>query len=100
MVTDEDRKAAADFMCAPSTDSDLEVLAELLARHRIAAEQRGYQQGMEEAAGALEADAKLCDCHARSVEECACGAWDGWKTITADRAVQIVRAKAKEKNDG
>jgi hypothetical protein len=86
MVTDEDRKAAADFMCAPSTDSDLEVLAELLARHRIAAEQRGYQQGIEEAAGVADEERQVC--HERCCME------------TAENIGAGIRAKAKEKNDG
>ena len=50
---------------------------------------------LERAAEALEADAKLCDCHAFSEGECACGAWCEWKSITSARAVEIVRA-AKE----
>lgn len=111
MVTDEDRKAAAEWMAermalvmGGESGSGEQSLIEAFARHRIAtevaAEQRGYQQGMEEAAGALEADAQLCDCHAHSESECACGAWCEWKTITSARAVEIVRAKAEEKKHG
>ena len=54
--------------------------------------QSGYDAGIEAAAKALEADAKLCDCFAREERECACGAWDGYKTITSARAIELVRA--------
>ena len=54
--------------------------------------QKGFNSGVEEAAKALEADAKLCDCAAREERECACGAWDDYKSITSARAVEIVRA--------
>lgn len=47
---------------------------------------------IEQCAKALEADAKLCDCAALEECECACGAWDNYKTITSARAVEIVRA--------
>ena len=51
----------------------------------------GWQEGVEAAAKALEADAQLCDCHAHSSGECTCGAWDDYKSITAARAIEIVR---------
>ena len=47
---------------------------------------------LEAAAKALEADAKLCDCAALENAECACGAWDGYKSIQVQRAIEIVRA--------
>lgn len=47
-----------------------------------------------ECAKALEADAKLCDCFARNEGECGCGAWCEWKSITSQRAIEIVRAVA------
>lgn len=47
---------------------------------------------IEECAKALEADAKKCDCAALEANECACGAWDDYKSVTSDRAVEIVRA--------
>lgn len=56
--------------------------------------QSGYDAGIEAAAKALEADAKKCDCFARYERECACGAWDDYKSITSARAVEIVRALA------
>lgn len=49
-------------------------------------------QVLEEAAKALEDDAKLCDCHARSEGECACGAWSDYKIVPMERAVDLVRA--------
>lgn len=52
----------------------------------------GYEDGVQAAVWALEADAKLCDCAALEANECACGAWDDYKSITSDRAVEIVRA--------
>jgi hypothetical protein len=54
--------------------------------------QAGYEAGVKAAAKALEADAKLCDCAALEDRECACGAWDDYKSITSARAVEIVRA--------
>lgn len=53
---------------------------------------------IEECAMALEADAKLCDCAALEERECACGAWDDYKTITSARAVEIVRALKEQSN--
>ena len=50
------------------------------------------EAAIEECAKALEADAKLCDCAALEANECACGAWDDYKSITSARAVEIVRA--------
>ena len=56
--------------------------------------QAGYEAGVEAAVKALKADAKLCDCAALEANECACGAWDDYKSITSARAVEIVRALA------
>ena len=50
------------------------------------------KEAIEECAKALEADAKKCDCAALEANECACGAWYDYKSITSDRAVEIVRA--------
>jgi hypothetical protein len=59
----------------------------------LAAEwQSGYDAGLEAAIKALEADAKKCDCFAFEESECGCGAWWDYKTIKAERAVEIVRA--------
>ena len=57
--------------------------------------QSGYDAGVEAAAKALEADAKKCDCFARNEGECGCGAWCEWKSITSQRAIEIVRALQK-----
>jgi hypothetical protein len=54
--------------------------------------QKGFNSGVEEAAKALEADARLCDCAALEERECGCGAWCEWKSITSARAIEIVRA--------
>jgi hypothetical protein len=59
---------------------------------RLSRWQKGFNSGVEEAAKALEADAIKCDCAALEERECACGAWDDYKTITSARAVEIVRA--------
>ena len=59
--------------------------------------QAGYEAGIEACIKALEVDAKLCDCAALEERECACGAWDDYKSITSARAVEIVLAlKGKE----
>lgn len=54
--------------------------------------QAGYEAGVKAAIQALEADARLCDCAALEERDCACGAWDDYKSITSARAVEIVRA--------
>ena len=56
--------------------------------------QAGYEAGVEAAAKALEADAKLCDCFAFEEDECGCGAWNDYKDISSQRAIEIVRALA------
>lgn len=53
--------------------------------------QAGYEAGVEACAMALEDDARLCDCAAYEANECCCGAWADYKTITSARAVEIVR---------
>ena len=62
-----------------------------MAKDPAAEWQAGYEAGVEAAAKALEADARLCDCAALEERECACGAWDDYKSITSARAVEIVR---------
>jgi hypothetical protein len=57
--------------------------------------QSGYDAGIKAAANALEADAKKCDCFAFEEDECACGSWCEWKSITSARAIEIVCALAK-----
>ena len=63
---------------------------------KVAEERAAFNAGIEAAAKALEADAKKCDCFARYERECACGAWDDYKSITSARAVEIVRALVTE----
>lgn len=55
-------------------------LAEAFAAHREAAEQRGREQERAAVVAWLRADNSLCDCFARSEDECVCGAWDNYKT--------------------
>ena len=59
---------------------------------KVAEERAAFNDGIEAAAKALEADAKQCDCFARNEGECGCGAWCEWKSITSQRAIEIVRA--------
>jgi len=63
-------------------------LAELIARARI----EGAERMREAAVKAIKTDAGKCDCHARSEEECVCGAWDGYKTVQSSAMVEIVSA--------
>jgi hypothetical protein len=65
-----------------------------VAKDTAAEWQAGYEAGVEAAIKALEADARLCDCAALEANECACGAWDDYKSITSARAVEIVRKLA------
>ena len=65
-----------------------------VAKDPAAEWQAGYEAGIKAAAKALKADAKLCDCAALEERECACGAWDDYKSITSARAVEIVRKLA------
>lgn len=55
--------------------------------------QAAYAAGLERAAVILEEDAKLCDCFARAEGECACGAWDDYKTAPIERMVDLIRAE-------
>lgn len=73
-------------------DERLRQSIEQLTKDPAAEWQAGYEAGVEAAVKALEADAKLCDCAALEDRECACGAWDDYKSITLARAVEIVRA--------
>ena len=52
------------------------------------------EAAIEECAKALEDDAIKCDCFAFEENECGCGAWCDYKSITSARAVEIVRALA------
>ena len=65
-----------------------------MAKDPAAEWQAGHDAGVEAAVKALEADAKLCDCAALEENECACGAWCDYKSITSARAVEIVRKLA------
>ena len=65
-----------------------------VAKDPAAEWQAGYEAGVETAVKALKADAKLCDCAALEANECACGAWDDYKSITSARAIEIVRKLA------
>ncbi len=81
-----DRHVSADIMAAALKRTN-QITDEPLSRW-----QKGFNSGVEEAAKALEADAGKCDCFARMEIECACGAWDDNKSITSQRAIEIVRA--------
>lgn len=74
------------------TNERLRQSIEQLTKDTAAEWQAGYEAGVEAAVKALKADAKLCDCAALEANECACGAWDDYKTITSARAVEIVLA--------
>jgi hypothetical protein len=58
---------------------------------KVAKERAAFNAGIEAAANALEADANKCDCFAYEENECCCGSWRDYKTITSARAVEIVR---------
>lgn len=81
------------------TNERLRQSIEQLTKDTAAEWQAGYKAGVEASAIALEADAKKCDCFAYEANECACGAWDDYKSITSARAVEIVRA-LQGKNNG
>ena len=53
------------------------------ATHRIAERERLI--------ALIEADAKTCDCFARSDGECACGAWDDYKQVSLARVIDILK---------
>ncbi len=57
-----------------------------IASHREAAERRVVENIVER----IKADAKLCDCFARSEGECACGAWDDHKSVPLYRVIEII----------
>lgn len=74
------------------TNERLRQSIEQLTKDTAAEWQAGYDAGVEASAIALEDDAKKCDCAALEANECACGAWDDYKSITSARAVELVRA--------
>lgn len=74
------------------TNERLRQSIEQMTKDPAAEWQAGYKAGVEAAAKALEADAMKCDCAALEANECACGAWCEWKSITSQRAIEIVRA--------
>lgn len=78
------------------TNERLRQSIEQLTKDPAAEWQAGYEAGIEAAINALEADAVKCDCFAYEENECACGSWADYKTITSARAVEIVRALVKE----
>ena len=79
------------------TNERLRQSIEQLTKDTAVEWQAGYEAGVEAAAKALEADAKICVCSARYERECACGAWADYKFITSARAVEIVLTlKGKE----
>ena len=59
---------------------------------KVAEERAAFNAGIEAAAKALQDDAEQCDCFARMEVECGCGAWNDNKSITSQRAIEIVRA--------
>lgn len=73
------------------TNERLRQSIEQLTKDPAAEWQAGYEAGIEAAINALEADAMKCDCFAFEENECACGAWCDYKSITSARAVEIVR---------
>lgn len=97
-VTDEDRKAAGEYLEAiiptwPNLGARVSENGTALARAFAAHRQAAYAAGLERAAVILEEDAKLCDCFARAEGECACGAWDDYKTAPIERMVDLIRAE-------
>lgn len=52
----------------------------------------------EHMAGAIDAEARLCDCFARGSCECACGAWDDDKRMSATVIAAAIRREAKTKS--
>jgi hypothetical protein len=77
------------------TNERLRQSIEQLTKDTAAEWQSGYDAGIEAAIKALEADAKKCDCFARNEGECGCGAWCEWKSISSQRAIELVRALQK-----
>jgi hypothetical protein len=86
-VTDDDRLAASNAIMQAAVDMDRDVpadddadwLAKHFAAHRIAAEQRGYQRGVEDAA-------KVCENVYPSADD-----YDGWEDGKLD-CVAAIRA--------
>ena len=50
----------------------------------------GYQQAIADVVEWLHREIGQCDCFARSETECACGAWDDYKTWPLERTAQEI----------
>ena len=91
-IPQEVREAAADYYAKRRGGCCDKALSDLLHAMFLA----GKRAGMERAAEIAEADNKLCDCHAHSESECACGAWWDSKQVSPLSIAQAIRSE----NDG
>jgi len=84
-----------DFCCERQDEFEAITLSPMIQAAIDAQRERDakeyIQAGLDAAADAMEADAKLCDCFARSEGECGCGAWSDYKTVPVSRMVDLVR---------
>lgn len=63
------------------------------AQAAIAAIEADRAELVAEIVAWLREEAKLCNCYARSSSECACGAWDDWKTVALPPLIDEIEAK-------
>lgn len=96
-VTQADRDAAHEWMRGQSTGLRMMMvkprgLYEAFARHRLQAKaskdteiQQAVAAEVAQIVAGLKSENGQCDCSARSEGECACGAWDDYKTWPLER---------------
>lgn len=56
-------------------------------------QKEGYGRAVKEIVAWLRDEQSTCDCSARCENECACGAWDDWKTVALEPVVDRLEAK-------
>ena len=74
------------------------VSLEIIAAHREAAFEAGREAERCAILEWLREEARLCDCFAREAGECACGAWDDYKTMPVERLADATENK-EHRND-
>ena len=57
----------------------------------------GYQAAVKDIVAWLRIEQNTCDCSAHCANECACGAWDEWKTVAIEPVIDRLEAEFGDK---